>query len=100
MYCRKCGTKNEADDKFCTGCGAALQKDTYIASEAKKSKKTNVKLFAGIGIAILLIACIIAAILIFPEKRREKQFNDLVVCAERYFEELNYEKAEAAYLEA
>ncbi|MEE1032352.1 MAG: tetratricopeptide repeat protein [Ruminococcus sp.] len=98
MYCQNCGTKNNIEDTYCMGCGAPLLEQKEEITE--KPKKSNTKLWIVIITEILLIACAIVAILIFPRMRSEKQYNNLVVLAERYFEELNYEKAEAAYLEA
>ncbi len=37
MYCGNCGTRNNDDDVFCAGCGAALSSNTDI------SKSTMVK---------------------------------------------------------
>jgi hypothetical protein len=34
MYCPKCGTKNPADKKFCTGCGCHLETGVVVIKEA------------------------------------------------------------------
>lgn len=100
MYCRKCGTENDAENKFCIACGSLLHQEHNETVTKRKNKKSNSKVLVGISIAVLLFACVIAAILILPEMKKEKQYSDLLVSAQCYLEELDYEKAEAAYLEA
>lgn len=94
MKCKNCGTESTSTDQYCMVCGALLQK------HEQKTNKSKKKLLMIIITEILLIACAIAAILIVPGMRKEKHYDDLLVSAQRYFELLDYEKAEALYLEA
>lgn len=56
MYCRKCGTKNDATDKFCKNCGTPLEK-TQNKKESKFetiAKKKSNPVFIIIGIIIIV----------------------------------------------
>ena len=94
MKCKNCGTESTSTDQYCMVCGALLQKQKEKKSKSKKN------LLLIIITEIILIACVLVAIMIVPGMRKEKRYNDLLVNAQRYLEELDYEKAEAAYLEA
>lgn len=56
MYCRNCGTKNDATDKFCKNCGTPLEKNQNKKEskfETIAKKKSN-PVFIIIGIIIIV----------------------------------------------
>lgn len=107
MFCRKCGAQNADGAKFCEKCGAKIMQpvpsvNSGNASQSggsqKKKKKGNKILV--IVLILVLIAAIAAGVLIAMQKKKEKEYNAKIARAEKYIEDLDYEKAEAAYLAA
>lgn len=86
MFCKNCGTKNEATDNFCKNCGTPLE-NTQKKEESqfeKVAKKKSNPIFIIIGIiivvAILYIGRQVPQQLIIPET--EKYGNEEYVIAE------------------
>lgn len=63
----------------------------------KKMKKWP---FILAAVLILVIACSVGGILIFRNKSEKNNYKNYIASAQRYLEELDYEKAEDAYLKA
>lgn len=130
MYCPNCGSYNEDDAVFCGSCGTRLaqgeevrpeyqendvfqehgvaqevqepaeeaQENTMPPSPAKKKGKKVWFILA----AVLVVAAAAAAavfLLILPQQK-EKRYTALVDEGNRYLEEMDYEKAEDAFLKA
>lgn len=106
MFCRKCGAQNVDGAKFCEKCGAKMMQPVTAENSGnagqggpqKKKKKGNKVLV--IVLILVLIAAIVAGVLIAMQKKKEKEYNAKISRAEKYIEDLDYEKAEAAYLAA
>lgn len=72
MYCSKCGSNFEVNDKFCSKCGVAViainQQPVQEAPPAKQvSNGTAKQLSRGVFVALILVSTFAAA-LIFSEK--------------------------------
>lgn len=97
MKCSKCGKENKDTAKYCSGCGAPLEQPEHSGEEKKKASEKN-KWLTGAGI-VILIAVLIAVGMVLFQKKKEKEFQQLVVSADRYLEEMDYQKAEDSYRE-
>lgn len=129
MYCGNCGKENEQGAKFCAYCGTALNKEiltskvseesqgTGMASPSQmadektepaevlglpagRTKKKRTAVFVIAAIIALAVVAGAAGILAFRNIQEKQQYKDSVASGDRYLEELDYEKAEAFYLEA
>ena len=113
MYCPKCGANNREGARFCGSCGEPLEKEgTPLTAETEagsispapqQKKRGRKKRGKWIWLAIacvLAAACVIAVVFIVKDRMVKKQYEDTVASAAKYLEELDYEKAEASYLEA
>ena len=97
MKCSKCGKENKDTAKYCSGCGAPLEQPEHSGEEKKKASGKN-KWFTG-AVIVILIAVLIAVGMVLFQKKKEKEFQQLVVSADRYLEEMDYQKAEDSYRE-
>ncbi len=86
MKCSKCGKENKDTAKYCSGCGAPLEQPEHSGEEKKKASEKN-KWLTGAGI-VILIAVLIAVGMVLFQKKKEKEFQQLVVSADRYLEEM------------
>ena len=107
--CRNCGHMNPINYRFCENCGNPFSHEENKTTEEdikesdkpeSKTKKSRKKLIIGILIAILVVAAVVVALLMYLNNKDMAEYNDKVDEADRYMEELDYEKAEIAYLEA
>ena len=110
--CAKCGHMNSSENRFCERCGQELDEaiqekaeeaDTITESEqptepAKKSKKK--KIIIILIIAVLVLAGAAAAVVKYMNSRTSAEYNAKITEADKYMQELDYEKAEASYLAA
>lgn len=60
MFCPKCGKINPDDAQICSGCKAALQEENAV--KAPEKKKNKIKFF-WVGLALLIIICVIVFLL-------------------------------------
>ncbi len=60
MFCPKCGKINPDDAQMCSGCEAALQEEHAV--KTPKKKKNTIKFFL-VGLALLIIVCVIVFLL-------------------------------------
>ena len=84
MFCGKCGKKIEDKVKFCPYCGTPV--DQKMATRKKNTRKI-------VG-AILVIAIIAAAALLWSQRKPKNTYEDYLAEAEQYLSELKYEQAE------
>lgn len=92
MRCSKCGTENKNHAKYCKRCGTSLQRNVL----AQKKKKY----ILGAVLLLLAAAIVIAALTLYTGQKKQSEYNGKLETAQKYLEELEYEKAEANYLEA
>lgn len=109
MFCERCGTENNNDARFCRNCGVELKKNqSQAVSEnmGKSPKKKGSKIWVIIGIIFLIgaIALAVSAGLKHKEEKKiqenQKEYEQLIAKADKYFEELDYDGAEESYLNA
>lgn len=104
MYCEKCGQQLADDAKFCSGCGQKVEEvneeemDDFKPSE-RKNKKNNIYLLLS-GIVIVLLALVFLWWLVSKDEGVVKEHKDYIKTADKYVEDLDYEKAEDTYLNA
>lgn len=128
MYCPNCGCYNDENAAFCGSCGTPLRTvqygreqsgqtadpvPTYPGGQEMKrmdggasippvqKKKKGGKIWLILAAVLVVIAAAVAAVFlwILPQQK-VKQYNSLVAEGNRYLEEMDYEKAEDAFLEA
>ena len=112
MYCRKCGARMSEQDRFCPECGTEVLKETAQQDELngfpgneqpQENPQMNKKTVIWIWILaawILLIAIGISAFFIVKGQHVKKQYQSSLETGDQYLENLDYEKAEDAYLQA
>lgn len=124
MYCSKCGTQNKDTARFCKNCGEPLdvpvvsqpvknadsagaegpEKSGRRAGEAPGKKasginRNNIK-WICIAVGILIIAAVIAFSFMSKDKKEKERYDNYLTSADKYLEEMDYENAEDAYLNA
>lgn len=111
MFCENCGAKLADNSKFCQRCGAPVRQEDNVPGQENSGSysvppqapaKKKIRKWPFILAAIILIAaaCIIGGILIFQNKNKKNNFAEYLASGQRYLEEMDYEKAEDAYLKA
>ena len=124
--CNKCGHTNPDDNKFCENCGnlfpegknETIEEDVsengnynndnkeeatkkQEGEEAKsKTKKSKKKLIISMIVTAIMVAIAVVVLLIYLDNKNMGEYNAKIDEADRYMEELDYNKAEAVYLEA
>ncbi|MCR4641277.1 MAG: tetratricopeptide repeat protein [Lachnospiraceae bacterium] len=110
-YCTKCGKELDAEDAFCDGCGAPqpgksaaagnalpdAAANSAVYEDAAVKKKGRRLLFVLIAAAILLVILIFVIIVLSSYGSTEKQYDRQLSLAERYLDELDYDRAVAAF---
>ena len=100
MYCIKCGTEIEEDEKFCHQCGALQGSADGVQQGVKeigKKKKRWPFILCG---ALLLVVAIVLILVFFVAGGKGKKYEEQLALAERYMDELDYDRAMAAYYAA
>ena len=87
MKCIKCGRENKDGAKYCASCGSNLKK-----SNGRKGK--------AIIIIVLVIGLVLVAGIAGFFYVRQMRFDEYTDAARAYMDELNYEGAEMAYVQA
>ena len=130
MFCRNCGKENKDEAKFCAFCGAPLEQpnkthetempaagpsgpesqngdggvpdpEGSMPEMEKPGKKRRRRIWIPILAVCVIAAAAAAAVIIgFFITKDTRQYNRYMSDAERYMEEMDYEKAEAEYLSA
>lgn len=102
MKCFKCGKENLDNGKYCSSCGAKLESE-FTGKQGNKNefdikkKIKNHRIIIILGSVILALALITSG-LIYLKQTKEKHFQNMMLEANRYLKELNYEKASDIYL--
>ena len=71
-----------------------------VQQEQPPGKKGKRWIWGIAAAAVLITALIIAGILIFRDRQEKQRYQNALASGDRYLEEMDYEKAEDAYLEA
>lgn len=129
MFCSNCGKENEEGAKFCAYCGTALNgklpvpkasEESLVTEEesqsqvtdekpesaevselsARRPKKKKTWVFVVAAIIILAVSTGAAGMLVLRNIQEKQHYEDSVASGNRYLEEMDYEKAEAFYLDA
>lgn len=100
MICKNCGTENAAEAKFCENCGTNIE--MKVVSDAEKSsRKKKGKKAPKIVFAILVLVILAGSVAFFANRQaKASEYKKHISEADKYIEELDYENAKMAYLEA
>lgn len=94
MKCKKCGFDNKDGALYCSQCGIKIE-----SSKIENIKKNRI--FMIVGIVVVVIAIALAIYFIFINQEPKKSNYDLALeDADTYIEDMDYQKAEDAYLQA
>lgn len=92
MHCPHCGAQVEDTAQFCTSCGQPLTQPPQ--------KRSSLHPLA-IVLAVLIVALgAVIALILAQRGGGARSYGECMALAARYLEELDYEQAEALYLEA
>lgn len=97
MFCAKCGAENPTGMNFCEKCGASLQDQVSQMVQENTGRKKNLAI-AAVCIGVVLL-CLIG-LLVFINSQKQAQYNEKIQEATRYYQDLDFERAETAYLDA
>lgn len=106
MFCPNCGAENPDYANFCEKCGATLEPAEGLPAEGAAQEGTAAlrteekKKQLIIGGSILLVAVLVCIAALIWHTGEKKGYESKLQNAGRYLQELNYEKAEAAFLDA
>lgn len=102
MFCDKCGAEIKTDEKFCYRCGAQLgsAKENSAPEEPVGKKKKRRTVVAGVVAVLLFVLALALFVVLFVVGGKDKKYDRQLTLAERYLDELNYDRAIAAYKEA
>ena len=94
MYCEKCGSNIEKGERFCYRCGAAVAAGGYAGKEIKKQKK---RWPLAVLIALVVLAAAVTGVVLFTQGEVARKVKEQLALADRYLDELDYDRAIAAY---
>ena len=77
MKCLKCGKDNPDNAKFCSGCGALLQKQADV--EPVKKRKTGKKKIWIVLIVLILAILLLGVYFLSKERKSVKEYAENVV---------------------
>ena len=97
MFCNKCGAQLNDDERYCYQCGASVAGQNQDTVSVNKQKQLWPFILI---IAVVLLVLVGLLIYNFASGSTEKKYNDQLELAERYLDELDYDRAIAAYKEA
>lgn len=81
--------------------GGFAQNEAYQQKAVNEKKKKTGKMIAVILVLVIIIAAVLTAgFFVLKSKREKKQYADAIDQAYKYLEEMDYEKAEDAFLKA
>ncbi|HIS52408.1 MAG TPA: tetratricopeptide repeat protein [Candidatus Onthomonas avicola] len=95
MNCSHCGANAPDTAKFCTRCGQPL------APPSPPPQRPSPLRPLAIVLAVLIVALgVVIALILAQRSGGTRSYDECMALAARYLEELDYEQAEALYLEA
>lgn len=94
MYCEKCGSDIEKGERFCYHCGAGVASEGYAGQKIKKQKK---RWPIVVLIALVVVAAAVTGVVLFTQGEAERKVKEQLALADRYLDELDYDRAIAAY---
>ena len=95
MNCSHCGADAPDTAKFCTRCGQPL------APPSPPPQRPSPLRPLAIVLAVLIVALgVVIALILAQRSGGTRSYDECMALAARYLEELDYEQAEALYLEA
>ena len=97
MFCEKCGAQLNSNERFCYRCGAKIPGQAENIQAVRKPKRIGL-IILGVSLLVFVLAGMILLFLVFGNKG--KRYEDQIALAERYLNELEYDKAIEAYKEA
>ncbi len=92
MRCSKCGTENLEHAVYCKRCGASFKQNSQLSRRNKR--------ILAVIILLAVFAAAVIAITFYLQHQKEADYQGKLRTADKYLQALDYEKAEAAYLEA
>ncbi|MCR4641534.1 MAG: tetratricopeptide repeat protein [Lachnospiraceae bacterium] len=92
MNCRNCGAEVQPDEKYCFSCGALLEGNAADAEIKKKSFPWVIAIVSS-----LIVIALIIFIVVWASGSTERKYDEQLKLAERYLDELDYDRAVAAY---
>lgn len=102
MFCEKCGAENKEYAKFCEKCGAPIQEPQAVGAiqlEKGAVRLHKKQIIAG-SIALLAILTCVICYLVYSNSQKQAAYTGKLQSADKYLQALDYEHAEATYLEA
>ncbi len=102
MFCEKCGAENKDNAKFCEKCGAPIPEAPPTKTEQANQSAVQIhkkQIIAGSIILLVILACVIG-FLVYSNSQKQAAYTGKLQTADKYLQELDYEHAEAVYLEA
>ena len=116
MHCKHCGTENKEEANFCEKCGAPLkQQEKTESMEAEKqaqaepldaapalsaANQNRKKQIIITALVLAVIAACIIGIMLYTNSQKQAEYTGKLQTADKYLAAMDYEKAEAVYLEA
>ncbi len=101
MFCPKCGKEIQGGASYCPGCGnpvgcgadVAERRDTGMQTAVRKKNRITPWIVFGIIMFIVVVVVVTVAVYGSPQRKYNRQIS----LAERYLNDLDYDKAIAAY---
>lgn len=102
MFCEKCGTENKDNAKFCEKCGTPIPEVPPTKTEPTNQSVAQIhkkQIIARSIILLVALACV-TGFLVHSNSQKQAAYTGKLQTADKYLQELDYEHAEAVYLEA
>ncbi|MCR4642035.1 MAG: tetratricopeptide repeat protein [Lachnospiraceae bacterium] len=97
MICKKCGAQLNSDERFCYQCGTPVSGQGNEAAAVTTQKRLWLFVLVVVVILLLLVGLLVYK---FAVGNMEKHYDEQLALADRYLDELDYDRAIAAYREA
>ncbi len=101
MFCSKCGKEIQGSARFCPGCGNPVGNsvDTVdrrgTAMQTAVYKKRGITPWFAFGIVMLIV--VVAGVAVAVHGNPQRKYSRQISLAERYLNEMDYDKAIVAY---